>query len=128
VRLLLDTHVLIWWFTDDPRLPDNISSILDDADNSIFVSAVSAWEVTTKYRKGHLPEAAELAENFLRLVVDWHFTPLPITVEHGHRAGMLPGTHKDPFDRMLAAQAIVEDMGLVTVDTALAGLGARVVW
>jgi PIN domain nuclease of toxin-antitoxin system len=128
VRLLLDTHVVVWWFLGDRRFPAATRALVDADDNTVFVSAASAWEITTKHRLGKMPEAANLVGNLFSFMAQCDFHPLPITVEHGHRAGLLPGAHKDPFDRMLAAQAIVEDMGLVTVDTALAGLGARVVW
>jgi PIN domain nuclease of toxin-antitoxin system len=128
VRLLLDTHALIWWFLDDARLTDRVGALLDDPKSVVFVSAASAWELTTKYRAGKLQDAAELAEQLLVLIKQWRFTPLPITVEHGHRAGLLPGDHKDPFDRMLVAQALIEDLDVVTADPALATLGARVMW
>lgn len=128
MKLLLDTHALIWWFLDDTRLPVNVGTLLDDPESSIFVSAASAWELATKRRSGRLQEAAELAEQLPALVRRWRFTPLPVTLEHGHRAGLIPGDHRDPFDRMLAAQALIEDLGLVTADPELARLGARVVW
>lgn len=128
MRLLLDTHTLIWWFLDDARLTDRVGMLLDDPKSVVHVSAASAWELTTKYRAGRLQEAAELAEHLLKLIGRWRFTPLPVTVEHGHRAGLLPGDHRDPFDRMLAAQALIEDLDLVTADPALARSGARVMW
>jgi PIN domain nuclease of toxin-antitoxin system len=128
VKLLLDTHALIWWFLDSPRLRHEMKSMIDDPAFTIFVSAATAWEITSKYRIGRFQEAAELALNLPAYVRQWRFEPLPVTMEHAHRAGLLPGDHKDPFDRMLAAQAIIENAGLVTADPALAGLGAKVVW
>ncbi len=128
MRLLLDTHVVVCWFLGDPRVAAATRALVDADDNTVFISAASAWEITTKYRLGKMPEAANLVGNFFSFMAQCNFRPLPITVEHGHRAGLLPGLHKDPFDRMPAAQAIVEDMELVTVDAAMAGLGARVVW
>ena len=128
MKLLLDTHALVWWFDGDHRMPQRVRTLVDADDASVFVSAASAWELTTKYRLGKMPEAAALVESFFDFIAQCKFESLPVTVEHGHRAGLLAGAHKDPFDRMLAAQAIIEDMGLVTADTALAGLGARVVW
>ncbi len=127
MRLLLDTHTLIWWFRDDPKLSRTAAALIDNPDNEAFVSAATAWEMATKYRAGRFQEAAAVVMDLPALLVRGHFSPLPITVEHGHCAGLLAGTHKDPFDRMLAAQAIVEDMELVTVDPAMARLGARVV-
>ena len=128
MRLLLDTHALIWWFLDDLRLSKSVDRLLDDPAVTVFVSAVTAWEMATKYRSGKLQEAAAIVADMPRLIERCHFEPLAVTVEHGHRAGLLPGTHKDPFDRMLAAQSIIEDLELVTIDPKLAGLGARVVW
>ena len=95
---------------------------------AVYASAALAWELTTKYRNGRLQDAADIALNLPAYVRQWHFEPLPITVEHSHRAGLLPGAHRDPFDRMLAAQANMEGLELATVDPALAGLGAKVVW
>ncbi|MFM9941900.1 MAG: type II toxin-antitoxin system VapC family toxin [Hyphomicrobiaceae bacterium] len=128
MNLLLDTHTLIWWVLDDPRLSTRAGHLIDGHEAIIFVSAATAWELTTKHRAGKLREATMLTENLLDVIQRCKFRPLPITVVHGHRAGLLPGNHRDPFDRMLAAQAIIEDLGLVTVDPALAGLGARIVW
>jgi PIN domain nuclease of toxin-antitoxin system len=125
---LLDTHALIWWFLDDARLPRRVAAWLDEPESVVFVSAASAWELATKYRSGRLQEAADLAEALPDLIERWRFEPLSVSIEHAHKAGMLPGDHKDPFDRMLAAQSLIEDLGLVTVDPALTALGAKVVW
>ena len=128
MKLLLDTHALVWWFDGDQRMPERVRILIDSEEADVFVSAASAWELATKFRLGKMPEATALVGNFFDFMKQCDFKPLPIGLEHGHRAGLLPGAHKDPFDRMLAAQAIAEDMGLVTVDPAMAGLGARVVW
>jgi PIN domain nuclease of toxin-antitoxin system len=128
VKLLLDTHALIWWFLDDPRLSTKVDQLLDEPSAIIHVSGATAWEIATKFRIGKLQEAAAIVTDFPGLVARCHFVPLPVTIEHGHHAGLLVGDHKDPFDRMLAAQAIIEDLGLVTADPAMAGLGARLVW
>jgi PIN domain nuclease of toxin-antitoxin system len=128
VKLLLDTHALIWWLTDDRRLPSTVDRYFEDPNVTIFVSAATSWEMATKHRNGKLQEAAYIVKNLPELIRRCKFTPLAITVEHGYRAGLLVGAHKDPFDRMLAAQAIADDLGLVTVDPAMAKLGARVVW
>ena len=128
MRLLLDTHALVWWFAGDQQPPLPVRSLIDADDTRVHVSAASAWEFATKYRLGKLPEGQTLVEEFFDIVDECEFVRLPVSVEHGHRAGLLAGEHKDPFDRMLAAQAIMADMGLVRVDAALARLGARVVW
>jgi len=128
VRLLLDTHVLVWWFAGDLRVPQRLRDLVSVSDTVVHVSAATAWELATKHRLGKLPEAALLVEGFFDFIDRCNFVRLPVTVEHGHRAGLLPGDHKDPFDRMLVAQALIEDLELVTADPALAGLGARVMW
>jgi PIN domain nuclease of toxin-antitoxin system len=128
VRVLLDTHAVLWWFTDDPALPHGIQALIDDPSNAILVSAASAWEICTKVRIGKLPTGHMLCEDFSGYLQRYHFSPLPISIEHGRLAGRLSGPHKDPFDRMLAAQALVEDAPLVTNDPAFAGLGVRTVW
>ncbi|MFZ1108094.1 MAG: type II toxin-antitoxin system VapC family toxin [Rhodomicrobium sp.] len=128
MKLLLDTHVLVWWFAGDLRLPVATRQLIDGPEAEPYVSAATAWELTTKYRLGKLKEAAPLVESFFDLLDRYGFKRLSINTEHAHRAGLLSGDHKDPFDRMLAAQALIEDMGLVTADPLLAALGAKVIW
>jgi len=128
MRVLLDTHVLIWWFLDSPRLPEKIKALIDEPESTVLVSAASGWEIATKFRIGKFQDARELAQNFPDHVKRWRFAPLSITLEHAHLAGLLPGAHRDPFDRMLAAQSILEGVELVSSDPAVAQLGARVVW
>jgi PIN domain nuclease of toxin-antitoxin system len=111
VKLLLDTHVLVWWFAGDRRLPVATRQLIDGPEVEPYVSAATAWELATKYRLGKLQEAALLVEGFFDLLDRFSFKHLSVTTEHGHRAGLLPGDHKDPFDRMLAAQALIEDRG-----------------
>ncbi len=94
----------------------------------MLVSAASAWEICTKVRIGKLPTGQALCDDFGGYLDRFHFTRLPISVEHGRFAGRLPGPHKDPFDRMLAAQALVEDVPLVSNDPAFAGFGVNMVW
>lgn len=125
MRALLDTHTLLWWFAGDPALSQ---TLIDDPSNTLLVSAASAWEICTKVRIGKLTTGRLLCEEFSSYVERFHFTPLAISVQHGRLAGRLPGPHKDPFDRMLAAQALVEDLPVVTNDPAFAGLGVKVVW
>jgi PIN domain nuclease of toxin-antitoxin system len=114
VRLLLDTHALIWWLAGDSQLPVAAQNAITDEDNSVYVSAASAWEVTTKARLGKLPNALALAQDFARQIEREGFAALAISVEHAERAGNLPGPHKDPFDRMLIAQAQAENLVLVS--------------
>lgn len=116
MRLLLDTHALLWWLTDDPALPALSRKYIGARAHTIFVSAATVWEVATKYRLGKLPEGAELASQFDQVLVAESFESLSISALHGSRAGLLPGPHRDPFDRMLIAQAQCEGMAIVSND------------
>ncbi len=128
MKVLLDTHAVLWWFADDQALPKHIGSLIDDPANTIFVSAASAWEIYTKVRIGKLPAGQALCEDFSGYLRRYHFEALAIAVEHGRLAGRLMGSHKDPFDRMLAAQALVEDVPLVTNDPVFSGFGVKAIW
>ena len=125
---LLDTHVLIWWWNDDPLLPKPVRHRLGATEYLVFVSAASAWEVATKVRLGKWADAEEAAEKFEQLCARNGFELLPVTVQHGLLAGSLPGEHRDPFDRMIAAQAIHEDLTVITRDPALGAMGCRTFW
>lgn len=111
MSLLLDTHVVLWWLTDDPTLSDDIKARLDHEPH-VYVSAATIWEVAIKQAAGKLLEPSGLPER----IRDSGFTPLPIGLEHAIAAGRLPRIHRDPFDRMLIAQAQCEDLTLVTRD------------
>jgi PIN domain nuclease of toxin-antitoxin system len=100
VRLLMDTHALLWWLAGDERLSMRAREAIASRDNTVHVSAASAWEVATKHRLGKLPGAGPLAVDFAGEVRAQGFTPLEITLEHGQDAGALPGPHRDPFERM----------------------------
>ena len=128
MRLLLDTHALLWWWTDDPRLSATARAAIADESNEVFVSAASAWEVATKHRLGKLKEVPQAMARFAELVTADGFTPLPIDHRHALRAGSNPQEHRDPFDRMLAAQSEIEDLTLVTCDAALAAFGGKRLW
>jgi PIN domain nuclease of toxin-antitoxin system len=114
MRLLLDTHALLWWLAGDERLPATAADAIREPTNEILVSAASAWEISTKYRIGKLPTATRLASDFDSVLRSQGFRGLPITIEHARLGGLLPGPHKDPFDRMLVAQAQVEQLVLVS--------------
>jgi PIN domain nuclease of toxin-antitoxin system len=128
LRLLLDTHALIWWLIDSPKLSRPAHAAISDGRNEILVSAASAMEVTTKYRRGKLPEAEPLAAAFEREVASEGFTPLAITVAHAAVAGALPMDHKDPFDRLLIAQTQIEDAVLVSNEKLFDGFGVSRLW
>lgn len=111
MRLLLDTHVVLWWLTDDPTLPDDIKTRLDH-DPDVYLSSATVWEVAIKQSAGKLLEPSDLPER----IRDSGFTELAINSEHAIAAGRLPLIHRDPFDRMLVAQAQCEGLTLVTRD------------
>jgi len=103
VRLLLDTHALLCWFAGDNHLSMAVKTLLELPSTQVLVSAASAWEISTKHRLGRLPGAGPLATDFVGCVRGQGFAELPITWADAQRAGSLPGKHRDPFDRMLAA-------------------------
>lgn len=127
MRLLLDSHALLWWVANHPALPDAVDRLLNEGAHEVFVSAASAWEVTTKARLGKL-QAGPLAVDFVAEIHRQGFLPLPITLEHAQRAGTLPGPHKDPFDRMLIAQAQAENLRIVSNETVFDRYGVMRVW
>ena len=128
MRLLLDTHALLWWQTDDPRLSPVARAAIADESNEVFVSAASAWEIATKVRLGKLPGLEAAAERFVELLLADGFQPLPISPPHALRAGAYAVVHRDPFDRMLAAQCELEALVLVTRDSEFAAFGATTLW
>jgi PIN domain nuclease of toxin-antitoxin system len=128
VRLLLDTHAFLWWVTDDPQLSDMARAAITDTDNEVLVSAVSAWEMATKHRLGKLGSAAGAVSGFAELVAADGFTHLPVTYRHALLAGSYAHAHRDPFDRMLAAQSALEAVPLVTRDQAFAAFDVETLW
>jgi len=115
---LIDTHILLWWVFDDPKLKVNCREIIRDPENKIIVSSVSAWEIATKYRIGKLPEAKQILEQYSRILAQSEFIEMSITTDHALRAGSLPIDHRDPFDRMIMAQAEIENIPVITYDKA----------
>ncbi len=128
MRVLLDTHAFLWWLAGDPELPPAAREAIADEGNIVHVSAASAWEIATKVRLGKLPGAAGLAADIMGSLADQGFQPLSVTIEHGQRAGALPGPHRDPFDRMLIAQAILENCVLVSNETRFDAYGVARLW
>ena len=128
MRLLLDTHAFLWWLLADPALSVAARSAVADAENEVFVSAASAWEITTKFRIGKLPKATFIVTDIAGTIAQQGFIELPVAIRHGQLAGSLPGIHKDPFDRMLVAQAIVEDVTIVSGDQILSAYGVPRLW
>lgn len=128
MRLLLDTHAFLWWLDGNRRLSDTARRTIEDAANDIFVSAVSAWEITTKHRIGKLPRAEAVARDVAGAIASQGFEELAITVDDAERAGRLPGPHRDPFDRILIAQALMHDVAVVSLDRAFDRYGVNRIW
>jgi PIN domain nuclease of toxin-antitoxin system len=128
LRVLLDTHVLLWADAEPGRLSARARSLVESFSTEVFVSAASAWEIATKVRIGKLPQAAAFSAEMARRVEMLGFIPLAVTLEHALRAGQLPGPHKDPFDRMLIAQAQAENLALISNERVFDGYGIRRIW
>jgi PIN domain nuclease of toxin-antitoxin system len=128
VQLLLDTHALFWFLCNSPSLSATASQVIADPNNQIFVSAVGAWEITTKVRSGKWPAASQLAQTFGAAIASQGFIELAITVEHACLAGSMAVAHRDPFDRMLAAQSKIEDMPVISIDALLDQFAITRIW
>lgn len=128
MRLLLDTHALIWWWTDDPQLSVNARGLIADERNEIMVSAASVWEIATKQRHGKLGLPLLTLRRHQDLLVADGFSPLSISAAHALKAGAYPQPHGDPFDRMLAAQSQLEGVALVSKDRALRQFDIEILW
>jgi PIN domain nuclease of toxin-antitoxin system len=128
VKYLLDTHALIWWLNDSPELSAAARTAVASEANEIYVSAASAWEITTKHRLGKLALADRLAANVEARVLQERFIPLPVTMAHAEAGGRLEAPHKDPFDRLLIAQAVLEDLTLVSIETVFDAYGVVRLW
>lgn len=122
-RLLLDTHTFLWWLADDARLGNKARALIADARNPVYISAVSGWEIAIKKALGKL----EAPSNLDALVTDEGFNHVPVTFFHGEHAGGLPPYHKDPFDRMLVAQAQAEGLEIITQDEQLSRYAVKIV-
>ena len=128
LRLLLDTHALIWWLTDSRRLPETVRAAIFNPANQKLTSAATAWEITTKHRLGKLPDAMLIAADFAAVIARQGFEELPITVDDAARAGALPGPLRDPFDRMLIAQALARNLVLISNESLFDRYGVRRLW
>ena len=128
MRLLLDTHAFLWWLDGDRRLSLKARRLIADETNAVLVSAASAWEITTKSRLGKLPGAQDVAADVVGSIAAQSFIPLDITVLHAQRAGGIAGAHRDPFDRMLIAQAHLEDVAIISDDRVFDDFAVRRIW
>ena len=128
LELLLDTHALLWWLAEPDRLSPEAHTAIAEPANGVHVSAASGWEIATKVRLGKLPAAWEWLDDLPGLLAAQGFQLLPITLQHGLHAGSYTMPHRDPFDRLLAAQAELAMLTLVTLDPALQAFPCRLLW
>lgn len=128
MRLLPDTHTLLWWVADDPKLPESCALLINDKSNEVAISVVSAYEIRFKATKGLLPDGERFALQLGYLAAQAEFDVLPVTLEHALRAGAFGMEHRDPFDRLIGAQAISGEYGLLSNDAALDRFGVKRVW
>lgn len=128
MRLLLDTHALIWWLAGDPALSRTARAAIADEANEVLVSAASAMEVATKVRIGKLPGATLLAQDFEPIIAGQGFAELAISPRHARIAGAMAIPHKDPFDRLLIAQAQADDLVLVSSEALFDGFAVQRLW
>lgn len=128
MRALLDTHAFLWWVLDSARLSNTAFQLIADESNDIVVSAASAWEITTKHRIGKLPEAEVVAADVAGNIAAQGFEALAIGIVDAERAGRLPGIHRDPFDRMLIAQALGHELSIVSIDALFDRYGVNRLW
>lgn len=129
MKLLLDTHALLWWWTEPERIPVALLEKLSAPETEILASAVSAYELTYKHRLGKLELPEDLLSGFAEALAAERWTALPVTLAHSLLAGRLTSDHRDPFDRLLAAQSLIEQAALVTVDPVFVDFeGLQTVW
>ena len=124
MKLLLDTHAALWWLSEDERFGETAADQLIDETNQVLLSAVVVWEVAIKRSLGRL----EAPEDFASTLLDAGLQPLPVSLDHAAAVEQLPWHHRDPFDRMLVAQASIEGAALVSHDAALRSYGVQLVW
>lgn len=128
MRVLLDTHALFWMLRNDRRLSERAAEAIDDPGNDVLVSAVSGYEICFKHRLGKLPDATARAAAFEHEIAVADCTPLPVTLAHAIAAGKLDPSHRDPFDRLLMAQALVEGVPLVSNEAVFDAFGIERIW
>ena len=128
MTVLLDTHALLWWLYGDRRVSRRARALLSEPGNTVLVSSASAWEVATKHRLGKLPSVSAFVTDMPHWIREARLTELPISLEHAQRAGSLPGAHRDPFDRMIAAQSLIEQVPVISRDSSLDDFGVERIW
>ena len=127
MTIIVDTHAFVWWVTSDPRISPSVFKILTE-DRLRYLSAVTAFELTNKLRIGKLENGQELVERLDELVRNAHFAVLPVALSHAYLAGKMPGEPRDPFDRLIAAQAKIEQIPILSADPAFERLGVETIW
>ena len=128
MRYLLDIHALIWWWLKDPKLSTRAAAVIASEENEIYVSSVSAFEIANKVRVGQLPMMIEPLRQFEGAVQEEGLRHLPMHYDHARQAGLMRADHRDPFDRMIAAQALIENLTVVTRDRQIGTFGCETLW
>ncbi|BCV22004.1 type II toxin-antitoxin system VapC family toxin [Moorella sp. Hama-1] len=128
MKALLDTHTFLWWITEDPRLSSRVRQIMSDSDNILYLSAASCWEMAIKARLGKLELPANISSFIPDQLVINAITPLPIEMSHALHVYNLPDYHRDPFDRLLVAQAQIDNLPILTADPQIARYSVNVIW
>lgn len=128
MNILLDTHAFLWAIMQPGQLSPKVRRLLEDTETGVVVSAATAWEIATKFRLGKLPSAKLVIAEYEDAVIRLRARPLPISNAHALLAGTYVQTHRDPFDRILAAQSEIEELTLVSKDRALRQFGVKLLW
>lgn len=128
MKVLLDTHTFLWRMVGSAQLSDSVNAIIDDTANEVLVSAASAWEVATKHRLGKLSRGGAVVGAFSGAIRELRASELAVNVDHALIAGGFDAAHRDPFDRMLAAQAMLERAVLLTLDSAFDAFPVETHW
>lgn len=128
MRALLDTHAFLWWITDDPRLPPRVRGIIGDGENKLYLSAASGWEMAIKARIGKLELPGSLESFISEQLAANEIIPLPVQMIHALHVYNLPEYHRDPFDRLLIAQGMLENLYILTADQEIARYPVKTIW
>jgi PIN domain nuclease of toxin-antitoxin system len=128
VKILFDSHALVWFTLGDKRFPARLRDTLDDPDTEFVISAVCIWEIVTKVHRGKWPDAEPFIVRLDVMLQESAYVPLSITIEHARVAGLFAWSHRDPFDRLLAAQSQIEGVPLITADPVFRAFGTSVLW
>ena len=128
MKYLVDTHALLWWLFDSPKLSARARAVMADRGNTLLVSSASAWEISTKHRIGKLPEASVLLQDLPGWFSRAGFSELQVSLAHAVKAGQWQSPHRDPFDRMIAAQSAIEQLPILGTDHVMQTFGVVLVW